>query len=426
MADDITINAMTGGPSVATDDIAGKHHQRIKLIHGADGINDGDVSATNPLPVNFTKSATVIDTSTTPLGIAGTYTSPTLDHSTGGAYVTHYVFADQDGTHYAEESHDGITAWKIVDTEPVTANAVLRESHQTIAKYSRARYVNGGVAQTVFHHQVVQKHIGQDEYVKIHEDQNRVKGENSNNSSAPVALEQLGVLPAIASAAAQSYTEGNQVLQRTNLAGDTAVTLDGEVVVLGAGAANIGDVDILTIAAGDNNIGNVDIVTMPNAVVAGDVAHDGIDSGNPVKIGGIARNANPPSVANADRVNAMLDLGGRLITRANNPRGLRIRNTITLTTTTETTLLAAAASTFHDVTKILVSNTSATAVRVDFRDSTAGSVMMSLYVPAGQIIGFTDSNDPVEQTTVNNNWTAQLSAAVTDVRIFAQAVKNVA
>ena len=425
MADNITLNTMTGGPSAATDDIAGNHYQRIKLIHGADGVNAGDVSSANPLPVNLTSATKTIDTYTTPLGISGTYTSPTFDHGTGGTFITHYVFADQDGTHYHEVSHDG-TNWQIADTEPVTASTALMERHEVQARYSRLRYVNGAVAQGVFYHQGIQKFFGSDEYVKIHEDQNRVKGENSNNSSAPVALEQLGVLPAIASAAAQSYTEGNQVLQRTNLAGDTAVTLDGEVVVLGAGAANIGDVDILTIAAGDNNIGNVDIVTMPNAVVAGDVAHDGIDSGNPVKIGGIARNANPTSVANADRVNAMLDLGGRLITRANNPRGLRIRNTITLTTTTETTLLAAAASTFHDVTKILVSNTSATAVRVDFRDSTAGSVMMSLYVPAGQIIGFTDSNDPVEQTTVNNNWTAQLSAVVTDVRIFAQAVKNVA
>jgi hypothetical protein len=34
-----------------TDEIDGKHYQRIKLIHGADGINDGDVSNTNPMPV---------------------------------------------------------------------------------------------------------------------------------------------------------------------------------------------------------------------------------------------------------------------------------------------------------------------------------------------------------------------------------------
>ena len=35
---------------VAVDDIGGNKFQRIKLIHGADGVNDGDVSAANPLP----------------------------------------------------------------------------------------------------------------------------------------------------------------------------------------------------------------------------------------------------------------------------------------------------------------------------------------------------------------------------------------
>jgi hypothetical protein len=56
--------------------------------------------------------------------------------------------------------------------------------------------------------------------------------------------------------------------------GDVKITLDGEAVVLGAGAAaigklaansgvDIGDVDVTSIAAGDNNIGNVDIVSVP-------------------------------------------------------------------------------------------------------------------------------------------------------------------
>ena len=54
--------------------------------------------------------------------------------------------------------------------------------------------------------------------------------------------------------------------------------------------------------------------------------------------------------------------------------------------------------------------------------------LLLLYNTAGggQTVGFTDSGDPVEQAAVNTNWTAQLSGAVTDVRIFAQAVKNIA
>ena len=47
-------NATEGsGKTIATDEIASKHYQRIKLIHGADGVNDGDISNANPLPVKI-------------------------------------------------------------------------------------------------------------------------------------------------------------------------------------------------------------------------------------------------------------------------------------------------------------------------------------------------------------------------------------
>jgi hypothetical protein len=51
MADDTILNAGTGGDVIATDDIGGVKFQRVKLIHGADGTNAGDISAQNPLPV---------------------------------------------------------------------------------------------------------------------------------------------------------------------------------------------------------------------------------------------------------------------------------------------------------------------------------------------------------------------------------------
>lgn len=46
-------NANDGGDVIATDDIGGVKYQRVKLIHGADGANDGDISTANPLPVEF-------------------------------------------------------------------------------------------------------------------------------------------------------------------------------------------------------------------------------------------------------------------------------------------------------------------------------------------------------------------------------------
>lgn len=42
----------TAGDVIAADDIGGAKYQRIKLIHGADGVSAGDVSTANPLPVD--------------------------------------------------------------------------------------------------------------------------------------------------------------------------------------------------------------------------------------------------------------------------------------------------------------------------------------------------------------------------------------
>jgi hypothetical protein len=66
MADNVEITAGAGTP-IATDEIAGKHHQRVKIGVGADGVAV-DVSATNPMPV----TGTIEVTSGTPLDVTGT------------------------------------------------------------------------------------------------------------------------------------------------------------------------------------------------------------------------------------------------------------------------------------------------------------------------------------------------------------------
>ena len=58
MADTFTANPGSGGSVFASDDISSVHYPRIKLVHGADGSNDGDVAKTNPLPVTQVGLAT--------------------------------------------------------------------------------------------------------------------------------------------------------------------------------------------------------------------------------------------------------------------------------------------------------------------------------------------------------------------------------
>lgn len=115
MADNVLLNAGTGGDTVAADDISSVKYQRIKLIHGADGVNAGDVSTSNPLPaavpvVNSTGNITtqnLVPAGTATAGsaveatitnqclalvqVTGTYTGPlSLQYTVdGGTWVTH-------------------------------------------------------------------------------------------------------------------------------------------------------------------------------------------------------------------------------------------------------------------------------------------------------------------------------------------------
>lgn len=51
MVDNFETNAGSGGKIFASDEISGVDYPRVKLIHGADGANAGDVSTSNGLPV---------------------------------------------------------------------------------------------------------------------------------------------------------------------------------------------------------------------------------------------------------------------------------------------------------------------------------------------------------------------------------------
>lgn len=61
MADNVVAAPGIGGATFATDDIGGVQYPRTKLTLGADGVTDGDVSASNPLPVVLTGGATSVN-----------------------------------------------------------------------------------------------------------------------------------------------------------------------------------------------------------------------------------------------------------------------------------------------------------------------------------------------------------------------------
>lgn len=215
-------------------------------------------------------------------------------------------------------------------------------------------------------------------------------------------------------------------------------------VVPGTGATNLGKAEDAVAGSGDTGVFSLSVAnesqsalagdgdyiaraadTKGNSLMVGNLAHDAVDAGNPVKIGAQARQTNPTAVADGDRVNITADDLGRQVVVVGQVRDLIVDNTTTISSSTsETTILTAVASTFLDIRCLWVSNTSAMAVRVDFRDATGGSVRFSLQVPAGDTRGFVVPT-AIKQTTVNNNWTAQSSVSVADLRIYIQAEKNI-
>ena len=72
MADNTTLNTMTGGDTIAADDIAGVKHQQVKVEFGADGTAT-PVSAANPLP---TVQTTELPAGTQNIGDVDVVTQP--------------------------------------------------------------------------------------------------------------------------------------------------------------------------------------------------------------------------------------------------------------------------------------------------------------------------------------------------------------
>ena len=86
---------------------------------------------------------------------------------------------------------------------------------------------------------------------------------------------------------------------------------------------------------------------------------------------------------------------------------------------------AGGANVFNDVYAIVVTNKSATAVFVDFKDATAGTTRLTLAAPASDTRGFTVPVDSaMVQAVAANNWTATVSSAVTSIEITMLYVAN--
>lgn len=152
----------------------------------------------------------------------------------------------------------------------------------------------------------------------------------------------------------------------------TLSTLDGKVTACNTGAVVLssGTVTTLTTLTGSG------------------IAHDGVDSGNPHKIGAKATASvlGGTPVAAADRTDLFAGTDGVLIGRPHTSLEDIISEQKTNTDGSSTAMTGAFAATASQriyLTSLIICNSSATNITVDIRDGSAGSVLATFPVPAG-------------------------------------------
>ena len=163
------------------------------------------------------------------------------------------------------------------------------------------------------------------------------------------------------------------------------------------------------------------------AMIVGDVETGQIDSGNPAKIGGVARTTNPTAVDNGDRVGATFDDLGRQVIYPFQVRDLHATASATLANGTAATLLAAGgAGVFHDLVHVTFANNSTVAGNTASVALLAdGSIVKTIQVPNGGTVDL-EFTYPLPQAQANTNWSVDMEDITgSTVIIDALFIKNI-
>jgi hypothetical protein len=155
-----------------------------------------------------------------------------------------------------------------------------------------------------------------------------------------------------------------------------------------------------------------------------DATHDSAIGSDGATVMAEAHTANPTAVADGDAVRLRANDVGNLVTRPVQVRDLTQTAFAAVTNGTETTLLAGASGIFHDLVYVLAANHSDAAVQVDFRQTTGGTIQLSLDVPANSTAGVAPAV-PIPQDHADSTWTVDLADDTQDCDITALFSKEV-
>lgn len=460
MADNITLNPGSGGAPCATDDVGGIQHQRVKVEYGEDGFAT-DVSLTNPLPVlnqagdnaigrvKITDGtdvaqvsaggAILTDASATtqpvsaaslplPAGAATESTLSALNTKAPGqgqalmaASVPVVVASNQSAIPVsgAVTANAGTGPWPITDN----AGSITVDNAGTFATQD-SQVIADNAAFTDGTSKVFPAGFIYDEVAGTALTENDVAAARINVNRATVNAIEDGV------------TRGRYA----TVTATNAVKVDGSAVtqpvsgtfwqatqpVSGTVSANATLSAETTKVIGTVNVAASQTIAVTSATAAntkvepaGDVAHDGVDSGNPLKIGAkaISSASALTLTASGDRTNVHADLDGAILSKSV-PNGDLLSERIADTggTSTAFTNFGAVVGARNYVTSIHIYNSSATDGFVDFRDGAAGAVLFTAAAPAGG--GMTLANPiPLFKSSVNTALAYDVSGALSTVYI---------
>jgi hypothetical protein len=448
MADDVILPATSG--TVAADDISSVLYQRVKLIHGADGVNAGDVSTANGLPVSIVndvdpelanapgrttlrdqlvaqRCTTLADSLAD--GLAGFWTSSTANGgtatSTGGEGV---VQTSASATGSAQITSTTVTYFP---GHVSWFNSAARFNDTGSAGNTRrigVFTVSGTTPQNGFYYELSGTTLNA---VVVNGGTPSATASTSwtKFSTAPFTLDTNYHSFELRFTANSCLFYVDNILRHT-VSGTTAAitaTLNFPITIQSINASGATNRLIAVRNCGVGRFGspiqNVDetgLSAVRAIAVGGGTPHDSVDSGNPVKIGAKAETS--PSgitlVADGDRTDLYADADGIQLVKPFTAFGDILVERVTNTdgNATASTVFGATASARNCITTIAVYNSSATNGFIDFRDGTGGTVLFTLPVPAqgGSITNFPL---PLRQTTANTAFAYDVSAALTTVYI---------
>jgi len=362
MADDITLDAMTGGSVVKTDDDGSAHWQYVKLAYGADNTQT-IVSDSNPLPIDDAGGSLTVDgTVTANLSATDNAVLDTIDAvldtikvdteaiETAVEKIDDIVHVDDAA--FSLGSSSGVMVMGFAGTQSVDANDAAALACDT----DGALHISdGGNAITV--DGTVTANLSSTDNTVLDNIDTSLNNIEAAVSGSEMQVDLVGSIPA-----------GSNAIGK--LSANSGV--------------DIGDVDVTSLPASTNTL-----------EVVGDVAHDAAAAGNPVQVGVRATNSveGLTQVANADASFVSSDLNGCIITREHTTLEEIITERVSNTNGTSTAFsnFAAAGSGKHNyITTISIYNSSSTDGYVDFRDGTSGSVIFTAPAPqtGGSVITF--------------------------------------